>query len=614
MAQCSTYGPGFSEAKNALDAYIERDTRTKFYDLKHGTIGRLSQKVMGDQNGICPTEEVYSLSTVEAGSINDLECGGAQLLNEVQTGLDCNGNAVGINTKGGNASHPLCGSNFGGSFAVGVDAFKPQFYTYERRFPTICVDAGSAMPKEAKGTLRAIKNDGAKMVLSDLDFLMWDLVTARGTGNSSIDTQVVLGSRAGLTNGEFPSAPKSHLNHNFMKEIQRVIMADPENWNKKFYVEASSLQIDKAVEDHQNQIGIQRQSMSKVEDPYRTEEVFLYYGIYYVKKEMAHYVGLVDTTNGKTIIRPRMHVHQAGTEYGLVVRPNYTMHDGCTINCDGNTYDKVEVAQWYLEESVFYVPFRAPMDIPTSGREEIKDNVYASPAAFKSYWVKDHAVETPGDCPNDRGQFQQMGMRTVFGLYNRPDRIDHGSVLLSPVNHCIVLANQCCPEDQPPVSLDPVNLPDRNAPSTNGCEPCDGSSDTDGGGEKLSGPVTLADPNPDLEADVPGSFRFKSLTQVTKEEDNEIQFLVGRVGGSNGAAAINYATADGTAVDGTNYTNTNGTLNWADGETGYKKVIIPLIDDDIAAAVEFTLVLSGASGAAAPASDTATATIEPTPA
>ena len=47
-----------------------------------------------------------------------------------------------------------------------------------------------------------------------------------------------------------------------------------------------------------------------------------------------------------------------------------------------------------------------------------------------------------------------------------------------------------------------------------------------------------------------------------------------------GAESVNYATADGTAVAGTDYTSTNGTLTFAPGEVS-KSISVPLIDDTI---------------------------------
>ena len=78
---------------------------------------------------------------------------------------------------------------------------------------------------------------------------------------------------------------------------------------------------------------------------------------------------------------------------------------------------------------------------------------------------------------------------------------------------------------------------------------------------------------------------------------------------SSGPVAVAYATADGTATAGADYTRTSGTLSFAPGETG-KTVAVPVLDDAIDEGEEtFTLRLVNASGARI-ADGTATGTIE----
>ena len=594
--------PGFSEIRNSLERYLRVETRTMFLSTKVGTMARLSKKLMGQQGAGCPVEEVFSMSSVDPGRIVDLGCAEETVSNETQTGLDCFGEAVDITTKGGNADDPLCSSQYCGEFAFGVDAYSPSFFSYERRFPTICVDAASTSPREVKGTLQAIRNDGPKLVLNDLDFLMWDIVLKRGPGNTSIAPTVVFGSDRGLAAGQFPYLPLGYLNHEFIKRIQEIVLMDPDNTGKTFTVEASALQIQKAIEDDQRQKGITRESARDIEEPYRAERVQHYDGVLYLSKDMADYVGVIDQGAFCTFIRPRRHVHQAGTEYGTVARPNYELAEGCLIQCGGRTLPKYEVLHWYLEDSVSYVPFIAPMNIPTSGEERVKDNVYADPSAFKTYWVAPHAVETPGSCPNDRNQFQQMGQRVVFGLFNRPDRIDHGAILAQPVHRCIVLNANCCPEDEP-VTPTKETKRDENYCDLHGaadCEACTGSADTGGGGVLPAGNGVFGLP-------------FGVTLSRIEGNDTSAVICVSRTGGDDGTASITATATDGTALAGTNFTATAETLTWAAGETGDKCVTVPLLDVNITAAVAFTVVLTSATGATGTPGPV-TVTINPTPA
>jgi uncharacterized delta-60 repeat protein len=74
--------------------------------------------------------------------------------------------------------------------------------------------------------------------------------------------------------------------------------------------------------------------------------------------------------------------------------------------------------------------------------------------------------------------------------------------------------------------------------------------------------------------------------------------LVQRIGNPNTAFQVNYATTDGTAVNGVNYSSVSGTLSFAVGET-LKTVSVPLIYDPVVTGnLSFTMGLSGASAGA----------------
>ena len=84
---------------------------------------------------------------------------------------------------------------------------------------------------------------------------------------------------------------------------------------------------------------------------------------------------------------------------------------------------------------------------------------------------------------------------------------------------------------------------------------------------------------------------------------------VRRSGGLAGAATVQYATANGTATSGSDYTSKAGTLSFAAGETN-KTVIIPILEDVVVDAAEtFTFTLSNATGEGALGTAVATLTI-----
>ena len=74
-------------------------------------------------------------------------------------------------------------------------------------------------------------------------------------------------------------------------------------------------------------------------------------------------------------------------------------------------------------------------------------------------------------------------------------------------------------------------------------------------------------------------------------------FAVSLSRAASGAVTVDYATADGTATAGEDYSSTSGTLTFAAGETA-KTVSVPVLDDVIDEGEEtFTLRLSNATGA-----------------
>lgn len=94
-----------------------------------------------------------------------------------------------------------------------------------------------------------------------------------------------------------------------------------------------------------------------------------------------------------------------------------------------------------------------------------------------------------------------------------------------------------------------------------------------------------------------GTLQVGAATASVSEKSGTIDLIVERVGGSFGAAQVDYTTQDLTAHAPTNYTAQHGTLSWLAGETGPKHVTVPIIDDAFAFGDHtFKLVISNPSG------------------
>ena len=119
-------------------------------------------------------------------------------------------------------------------------------------------------------------------------------------------------------------------------------------------------------------------------------------------------------------------------------------------------------------------------------------------------------------------------------------------------------------------------------------------------------------PNAQLYHTVPtaaGTLFFNS-SLVTASENTTAVFTVNRVGGSTGTVSVNYATSDGTANAGSDYTATSGTLTWASGDTAPKTISVPVAADFVLDNGETMMVtLSNPVGTTLIGNNTATLTI-----
>ncbi len=106
-----------------------------------------------------------------------------------------------------------------------------------------------------------------------------------------------------------------------------------------------------------------------------------------------------------------------------------------------------------------------------------------------------------------------------------------------------------------------------------------------------------------------GSFRFNQTAYDVLETDGQVLITVKRMGGSNGAATVKYEASNGTAVAGSDYTATAGTLTFAHGEAT-KTFTVAITKDTVADSDEtVNLLLKEPTGGALGSPTTATITI-----
>lgn len=107
----------------------------------------------------------------------------------------------------------------------------------------------------------------------------------------------------------------------------------------------------------------------------------------------------------------------------------------------------------------------------------------------------------------------------------------------------------------------------------------------------------------------PGTLEFSAAT-FNGNEGTSAVVTVNRVGGFAGAVSVNFATSNGTATSGLDYTTTNGILNWTNGDFAAKTFSVPLTTDLILDPAEtIILTLSNAVGTTITGTNPATLTI-----
>ena len=91
----------------------------------------------------------------------------------------------------------------------------------------------------------------------------------------------------------------------------------------------------------------------------------------------------------------------------------------------------------------------------------------------------------------------------------------------------------------------------------------------------------------------PGSMDLSASSYSVSQSTGTVSIAVDRTGGSSGATSVDYATVNGTALAGTDYTATSGTLQWADGDGSTKTISVPISNSSpLSQTKAFTMALS----------------------
>lgn len=97
----------------------------------------------------------------------------------------------------------------------------------------------------------------------------------------------------------------------------------------------------------------------------------------------------------------------------------------------------------------------------------------------------------------------------------------------------------------------------------------------------------------------PGTLALSAATYAVGQATGSVTVTVTRTGGTGGAVAVNFATKDGSAAAGTDYTAVSGTLAWGASDAAPKTFVVPLnTDAPFSGTRAFSVQLSAATGGA----------------
>jgi hypothetical protein len=120
----------------------------------------------------------------------------------------------------------------------------------------------------------------------------------------------------------------------------------------------------------------------------------------------------------------------------------------------------------------------------------------------------------------------------------------------------------------------------------------------------------LSNPQSSTAPAAPGRIVLSSATYSVDETGGAATITIRRVGGSDGDASVSYATSNGSAQAGSDYTAASGTKSWSDGQVGDRTFTIPITDDgEVEGPETVNIALSNPSGAALGSPSSAVLTI-----
>lgn len=265
---------------------------------------------------------------------------------------------------------------------------------------------------------------------------------------------------------------------------------------------------------------------------------------------------------------------------------------------------------------------------PLAANDSCSVSFVFSPTAAGSRSAVETVLSSPAQS-NGLSTISLSGNGTQAGIQLAPGNLDFGSLQLgsSSLPQPVILNNT----GNAALTLTSIGVSSNDFSQTNTCGTviaAGGSCEIDvrfapkqGGNTTITGSLSVFSSAPDGPSMVglsgigvtppAGTLGLVSANATVEEAQGQtLMFTVARSGGSYGAVTLHYASADGSAVAGRDYTTVSGTLSWADGDTASKAIAVPVLDNRRGDGTRsFTLTLSSPTGNSSLGTSTGTGTI-----
>lgn len=496
-------------------------------------------------------------------------------------GRDCNGRTglfdADVNDVDPNACHGSCLFKFGQGYKI----YKTKDYELPMSTPEVCARDYIRMGRaHVDGYFRGLFKQYREYGMDNFEANLQNLVIANGEANMSI----IAANHFEVSKGGFIAPPEGCLSIHHL-QMYRKYMEIEGGLDINGYLEINATREDwqrAVLEDQARRYGQSGQTSFDTmffDDTYgnlQGREFHVYGGIRCVfdERPVRGYFKPAGTSGGEQLydfVRVYHWKNVPNEDGGLSAEPNHDYYNQ-VVTCDGIDYDMCTLA--------FVVNRKS---FKRYGLGAAKKYAGGKPTA--QTWTMEVRDGAYLPC-NDYNDKFKLVSRHAFRFKVEKAELS-GAIAY---RHCVNDGYLLTPTN---ISVDTVTQSFASPENYEKCAAgtCDKSNCACEG--------EIADDNGTCVAEGTDSLVYLEpcavATTVFYGDAYAIELEVVRDGNTVGEITVEYATADGTATAGTDYTDTSGTITFADGEGGSKAITIPILDAT-AATNTFTVTLSNATG------------------